>query len=461
MPPILAAAGVAAAGGLASAAIGSSAAKSAANSQVQASNNALALQNQIYNTTRGDLLPYNQGGQGAFNSLLGLTSQQAGGGGGYGFGNESASQVPTGGSTGFDPNAFLQQHPELIDGYQQNKQNPAYTESISDFAARQYREHPDMYAYTPAAAAGGAPSGAGGGGVPTGPTGGALNSPLLAPYPQQVPQYSSFESHYGNAPTYSPYDIATPQYTPFNMTESELQKTPGYQFNLTQGLKAVQNSAAARGLGVSGAAQKGAANFATGLADSTYQNQFANYVTNYQNKLQGQQAGLGQHVTDYQNALNNYLSNFNVYSSDYANQLAGFNTGFGAYSTQQQNQYNRLLGIAGLGEGAAAQQGNFATQQSGNMAGTLTGIGNAQAGGTIGSANALAGGISGAFGGVGNALLYNQLLKGQGVYGTGSQVGTLYSNPLTLAPNTLINPNTGASITNSYMNGLGAGVSFN
>ena len=49
-----------------------------------------------------------------------------------------------------------------------------------------------------------------------------------------------------------------------------LQSLPGYQFTQTQGLKSVQNSAAARGLGVSGAALKGAANYSNGLAQSNY-----------------------------------------------------------------------------------------------------------------------------------------------------------------------------------------------
>lgn len=71
--------------------------------------------------------------------------------------------------------------------------------------------------------------------------------------------------------------------SPIVMDQANLEKTPGYQFNLTQGLKAVQNSAAARGLGNSGAALKGAANFATGLADNTYQQQFANENTNRTN----------------------------------------------------------------------------------------------------------------------------------------------------------------------------------
>lgn len=47
-----------------------------------------------------------------------------------------------------------------------------------------------------------------------------------------------------------------------------------YDFTKTQGTKAVQNSAAARGLGVSGAALKGAASFVTGLADNTYKSLF-------------------------------------------------------------------------------------------------------------------------------------------------------------------------------------------
>jgi hypothetical protein len=54
--------------------------------------------------------------------------------------------------------------------------------------------------------------------------------------------------------------------------QSTLEQLPGYQFALRQGLKSVQNSATARGLGVSGAAQKGAADFATGTANEYYNN---------------------------------------------------------------------------------------------------------------------------------------------------------------------------------------------
>lgn len=54
--------------------------------------------------------------------------------------------------------------------------------------------------------------------------------------------------------------------------QSTLESLPGYQFAKQQGLKSVQNSATERGLGVSGAAQKGAASYSTGLANQYYNN---------------------------------------------------------------------------------------------------------------------------------------------------------------------------------------------
>lgn len=59
--------------------------------------------------------------------------------------------------------------------------------------------------------------------------------------------------------------------------QSALAATPGYQFALQQGTQATQNSYAAQGLGVSGAAMKGAANYAEGLAGTTYQSVLGNY----------------------------------------------------------------------------------------------------------------------------------------------------------------------------------------
>jgi hypothetical protein len=144
---------------------------------------------------------------------------------------------------------------------------------------------------------------------------------------------------------------------PQPMTQENLIKTPGYQFNLQQGLRAVGNANAAKGLGVSGAALQGAGRFATGLADSTYQNQFANQQQIFQDYLAS--AGL------------------------------------------KQNQLGAIYGMIGdplkLAENAAAQTGNIGAQAGQSIGNSLGQAGNALAAGTTGSANALAGGLQSVF----------------------------------------------------------------
>ncbi len=158
---------------------------------------------------------------------------------------------------------------------------------------------------------------------------------------------------------------------PFNPTVETLLNTPGYKFTLDQGLKAVQNSASARGLGVSGAAMKGAADYATGLADNTYKTQF---------------------------------------DIDQANKT---------------NAYNKLLGIVGAGQSSAAQTGAFGTTATQNAGNFLTSGANASAAGTVGSANALSSGINNAANSATNALLLNRLLSPQGNNSGGSgNIGT-------------------------------------
>lgn len=64
----------------------------------------------------------------------------------------------------------------------------------------------------------------------------------------------------------------TAPYTKF-FTPADLESTPGYKFTRDQGLRAVQNSFAAKGLGRSGAAERGASRYVTGLAQNTYMQQ--------------------------------------------------------------------------------------------------------------------------------------------------------------------------------------------
>lgn len=166
---------------------------------------------------------------------------------------------------------------------------------------------------------------------------------------------------------------------PGQMTEAALQQTPGYQFMMNQGLQATQNSAAARGLGVSGAALKGAAQYATGLADQTYQNQFNMQQQRFQNLL-------------------------NLNSSQQGN---------------LQNQYNRLAGVASLGENAAATTGNQGTQAANAAGGYQAQTGTAQAAGTTGVGSALNSSVQ-------NYLGYNMLRNMTGQ--TGGYSGSGYNN---------------------------------
>lgn len=153
------------------------------------------------------------------------------------------------------------------------------------------------------------------------------------------------------------YDTASPLHQKFNFNASDLANTPGYQFALDQGMRQVNNSAAARGLGLSGAQLKGATNFATGLADQTYGNQF--------------NRALSQFNTNYQVA---------------------------------QNDVNNLMGVVGMGQNAAAQTGNAGITAANNAGNYQTQAGNAQASGIMGMANAANNGIN-------NYMMYNALYK--------------------------------------------------
>ena len=61
---------------------------------------------------------------------------------------------------------------------------------------------------------------------------------------------------------------------------SDFTTDPGYQFRLDQGVKALNASAAARGMGVSGANIKGATEYGQNLGSQEYQNAFNRYQTN-------------------------------------------------------------------------------------------------------------------------------------------------------------------------------------
>jgi len=128
----------------------------------------------------------------------------------------------------------------------------------------------------------------------------------------------------------------------------KLQNSPGYQFNLTEGLQALDRSNSARGTMNSGAAIRGATKFSQGLAENTYNNrvqQLANAAG------AGQQAATGQ--ATYNAGLGGSLAN--------AALGTGSNTA-SLYGSQAQ-------GLAQLYAGQAAAQGQANAANSSGMFG--------------------------------------------------------------------------------------------
>lgn len=84
------------------------------------------------------------------------------------------------------------------------------------------------------------------------------------------------------------------QYQPFGM--EQFQQDPGYGFRLSEGMKALERSAAARGGLLSGAQMKGVQRYGQDLASQEYQNAFNRYQAERTARLQPLQslAGVGQ-----------------------------------------------------------------------------------------------------------------------------------------------------------------------
>lgn len=147
---------------------------------------------------------------------------------------------------------------------------------------------------------------------------------------------------------------------PISITNGDIANTPGYGFIREQGMKAVSNMANARGF--SGGALKEGAEFATGLADQTY------------------------------------------------------NTRFNEARQNREDAFNKLYNTAGLGANAATGQSSAAIATGSNIGSNAIGAGNAQAGAATSTGNSLAS----AFSDIGSIPLINKLLKGSsgGMYGS-------------------------------------------
>ena len=153
-------------------------------------------------------------------------------------------------------------------------------------------------------------------------------------------------------------------YRPFTAADLQTNLAPNYEFMKAQGLGATRQALNVGGGGSN--VERGGIKFAEDYASNAYQNALNNYMTQEAQKFNQQQTGLG-------------------------------------------NVYNRLAGIAGIGQTAVGQTANLGTGTAANI-GQL-GIGGASAlgAGQIGAANAMAGGMQG----IGSAATLASLLRPQ------------------------------------------------
>jgi len=154
----------------------------------------------------------------------------------------------------------------------------------------------------------------------------------------------------------------------------DFEQDPGYAFRLSEGQKAIERSAAARGGLQSGSALKAAARFGQDMGSQEYANAFNRYQINRSNQLNPLQSlmGAGQSAANTltsaagqqgQNQASNIYNAGQARASGYvgsANALSGALQGIGQMATQyplyqaQTNYMNSLAGAGKVGGGGGA-----------------------------------------------------------------------------------------------------------
>jgi hypothetical protein len=141
-----------------------------------------------------------------------------------------------------------------------------------------------------------------------------------------------------------------------NFGMSDFEQDPGYAFRMSEGLKALDRTAASRGGMLSGAALRGATRYGQDMASQEYQNAYNRYQTNRAGILNPLQSLAGQGQTTANtlgaagqnyatNAGNAYMNAGNAAASGYVGSANAWNNALGGatnYFTQNQ-MMNRMF----------------------------------------------------------------------------------------------------------------------
>lgn len=157
-----------------------------------------------------------------------------------------------------------------------------------------------------------------------------------------------------------PYDMEQykqdPGYTPMVNSLEELQATPGYQFQLQQGLQSVNNSAAAKGSLLSGNSLKAVNDYAQGAASTGFQQAWERAQNAYNSAFARNQANKA--------SAYNMLSGVSGSGQTAANTAAGFNMQNAQMTNNTLQNNSNALQNASYQSGQAASNGAAGINQA-------------------------------------------------------------------------------------------------
>ena len=146
--------------------------------------------------------------------------------------------------------------------------------------------------------------------------------------------------------------VAASKYDPFTM--ERFKADPGYGFRLKEGLRAIENSALASGMGQSGATLRGLTRYGQELGSDEFTNAFNRYQAERNARLNPLQslAGMGQTTSQNiagqagrlgENIGSNIIQGGVARASGYAGIANAANAGLSQYLAYQQNQARNAL----------------------------------------------------------------------------------------------------------------------
>ena len=146
--------------------------------------------------------------------------------------------------------------------------------------------------------------------------------------------------------------VAASKYDPFTM--ERFKADPGYGFRLKEGLRAIENSALASGMGQSGATLRGLTRYGQELGSDEFTNAFNRYQAERNARLNPLQSLAGMGQTTSQNIAgqagrlgeqigSNLIQGGVARASGYAGIANAANAGLSQYLAYQQNQARNAL----------------------------------------------------------------------------------------------------------------------